>query len=474
MTDRVDVVVVGAGPAGLVVAAEVARTGRSVVVLDRRDEPSTLSRAFGVHARTLEVLDARGLADELVASGRRVDRLALLGRAGIDLGGLTTRFPFVLMTPQVNVDRLLEQHARVTGARVERGVDVVTLRQDADGVEVGTSTAGGERVLRASYVVGADGAHSTVRDLVGLPFPGRTILRSIMLADVRLARPPDGQVSVDAGDGCFAFLAPFGDGWFRVIAWDHAVQADDHAPLDEEDVRETVRRAFGTDHGWGEVRWSSRFHSDERQVPTYRVGRVLLVGDAAHVHSPAGGQGMNTGIQDATNLGWKLAAVLGGADDALLDTYQHERHPVGRLVLRTSGAMIRTMTWRTRPARALRAVLLRGLLGLPPVARRAAGTISGVAIAYRRAPSDHRLVGTRAGDLSLTRGRLAEVQREAGPVLVIEAGSPSVDAPVTVVRRIGDGPALLVRPDGHVAWAGSSTDPSWRSVLRRWGVDERV
>ncbi|MFY0406170.1 FAD-dependent monooxygenase [Solicola sp. PLA-1-18] len=471
--EQVDVAVVGAGPAGLVLAAEVARTGRSVVVLDRRREPSPLSRAFGVHARTLELLDSRGIAEELVATGRTVDRLALLGHAGVDLARLPSRFPFVLMTPQVNVDRLLERHARDVGARVLRGAEVTSLRQDDGAVEVTVRAADDAQLLRASWVVGADGAHSTVRELVGADFPGVTVLRSIMLADVRLADPPDGLISVDAADGCFAFVAPFGDGWFRVIAWDRELAADDDAPVDPGDVRRAVRRAFGTDHGWGEVRWSSRFHSDERQVARYRHGRVLLVGDAAHVHSPAGGQGMNTGIQDAANLGWKLAAVLDGADHALLDTYQDERHPVGRLVLRTSGATIRLMTWRTRPAVLVRRVLLGGLLRLPPVARRAAGTFSGVAIAYGRGRGGHRLVGTRAGDVPLVDGRLAEAQRDAGFVLVLGPGAPDVDAPATVVRRADHGPSLLVRPDGYVAWAGEPSDGGWRMVLERWAVRTR-
>jgi len=416
-----DVVVVGAGPTGCTVAAEVARTGARVTLLDRHAEPSPLSRAFGVHARTLEQLDSRGLADELVATGTPVDRLQLVGRAGIDLSQLPTRFPFVLMTPQVHVDRLLERHARDCGVRVERGVTVTGLGQDDDGVTV----TAGDRSWRARHVVGADGVHSTVRQLAGIGFPGRSVLRSVVLADVRLDLPP-GDLRVDVDEHGFGFLAPFGDGWFRLIGWDRRHQPATDAPVQAAEVAGLLGRVFGLPAG--EVRWSSRFASDERQAPAYRAGRVLLAGDAAHVHSPAGGQGMNTGIQDAFNLGWRLAT-----DD--LDGYERERHPVGRAVLRSSGATIRLMTLGGLRGRVARAVALRGLLRLPPVAHRGAGTFSGIAIRYP-GPGP---VGTRAAAVPLRGPRLAERQRSAGFVTI-----PAAD-------RADGGPGLLVRPDGYVA-----------------------
>ena len=421
-----DVVVVGAGPTGCAVAGEVARTGRSVTVLDKHAEPSPLSRAFGVHARTLEQLDARGLADELVATGTPVGRLQLVGRAGIDLTGLPTRFPFVLMTPQVHVDRLLERYARDSGARVERGVVVTGLTQDDDGVTV----TAGDRTWRARYVVGADGVHSTVRQLAGIGFPGRAVLRSVVLADVRLDLPAD-DLRVDVDGHGFGFLAPFGDGWYRLIGWDRRHQPATDVPVDHTEVAGLLDRVFGLPAG--EVRWSSRFASDERQAPTYRVGRVFLAGDAAHVHSPAGGQGMNTGIQDAVNLGWRLAT-------GDLDGYERERHPVGRTVLRSSGATIRLMTLGGARGRLARAVALRGLLRVPAVQHRGAGMFSGIAIRYP-GPGP---VGTRAAGVPLRGARLAVRQRTAGSVRIDAAD------------RTDGGPGLLVRPDGYVAALASA------------------
>jgi pentachlorophenol monooxygenase len=351
---------------------------------------------------------------------------------------------------------------------VVRGATVTKLWQHDDGVVVRAATADGDREWKAAYVVGADGARSTVRDLVGLPFPGEVLLKSIVLADAHLAAPPESVVTVDAAEDCFAFLAPFGDGWFRVIVWDRRHEDDDTFQPSADVVRDVLRRTMGTDHGLGEIRWLTRFQSDERQVESYRAGRVFLAGDAAHVHSPAGGQGMNTGIQDAVNLGWKLAAVLGGANPAVLDTYHEERHPVGRLVLRSSGATIRLMTVRSRAARFLRRRVLPFLLGRENVARKASGMFSGIGIRYGRRRGDHKLVGTRAPDVPLRGGRLFEALRCGGFVLVLEADAAAVDSPARVERRTDAGPGLLVRPDGYVAWAGSTAIGGWRAALDRW------
>ena len=463
---RYDVVVAGAGPAGLMLGAEVARAGRSVLVVERHAEQSPLSRAFGVHARTLEALDSRGLADDLLTTGARVGALRLFGGVRLDLSRLPSRFPFLLVTPQTHVDRLLEAHAVASGAVLERGATLTGLVQDDDGVRVTLATHGGVRTESASYLVGADGVRSTVRGLLGLPFPGHAVLRSIMLADVRLDHPPENVLTVNAVGDAFAFVAPFGDDWWRVFAWNRDHQVDDTEPLDLEEVRAVMRRALGTDLGLREARWTGRFHSDERQVPDYRSGRVLLAGDAAHVHSPAGGQGMNTGIQDALNLGWKLAAVLDGAPDAVLDSYQEERHPVGRLVLRSSGAIVRAAMAPGRVLPALRNLAVGTLLRVPPVVDRAAGIIAGTGIRYARPPGADRLVGTRAADVPLADGRrLYEAMRDTGWVLV-HGSAPCRDAGLSVVRRAGAGPDLLVRPDGYIAWAGSGD--GWQPELSRW------
>jgi 2-polyprenyl-6-methoxyphenol hydroxylase-like FAD-dependent oxidoreductase len=449
MIERTTVAIVGAGPTGLLLAGDLAQAGVDVTVLERRGTESNLTRAFGVHARTLEHLDARGLADEVIASGAPVDRLRLFDHLRIDLSSLPTRFPYLLITPQYNVERAFEKRATAAGARILRDARVTAVRQDTDGVEL---TVDGTSV-RADYVVGADGVNSAVRNALGLPFPGKSVLKSIMLADVRLTHAPEDVLAVNAVGDAFAFVAPFGDGWHRVFAWDRREQLPDTAPVTLEDIREVMRRALGTDFGLQEARWISRFHSDERQAPHYRVGRVFLAGDAAHVHSPAGGQGMNTGIQDAANLGWKLAAaVQGWAPDGLLDTYEGERHPVGRLVLRSSGAIIRLAMVRSRVGRLTRNLFGGAALRLPPVARKAAGTISGIGIDYPGAP--------RAQDVPLRDSRrLYEVLRDGKFVLLAPREAQSAvdgwrDRVVLASPVDATMPWTLVRPDAHIAWRG--------------------
>jgi len=449
MIEPTSVAIVGAGPTGLLLAGDLAQAGVDVTVLERRGTESNLTRAFGVHARTLEHLDARGLADEVVASGAPVERLRLFDHLRIDLSILPTRFPYLLITPQYNVEKALEKRATAAGARIMRDAQVTAVRQDPSGVDLTVNGA----MVRADYAVGADGVHSAVRDALGLPFPGKSVLKSIMLADVRLTHAPEDVLAVNAVGDAFAFVAPFGDGWHRVFAWDRRTQQPDTAPVTPEEIREVMRRALGTDFGLKEARWMSRFHSDERQAPHYRVGRVFLAGDAAHVHSPAGGQGMNTGLQDAANLGWKLAAtVQGWAPDGLLDSYESERHPVGRLVLRSSGAIIRMAMIRSRAGRLARNLLGGAALHLPPVARKAAGTISGIGIDYPGAP--------RAQDVALRDSRrLYEVLRDGKFVLLApDAARSALDgwhgrvvlaSPVDATM-----PWTLVRPDAHIAWRG--------------------
>ncbi|WP_213450858.1 FAD-dependent monooxygenase [Rhizomonospora bruguierae] len=470
-----DVVIVGAGPTGLMLAGDLAAAGVRTAVLERRSRESNLTRAFGVHARTLEVLDARGLADELTATGEPVRELRLFDRVHVDLTRLPSRFPYLLITPQYQVERVLRRRAESLGATLVGGVQVVDLRQDAG--EVRVDIAGGQSI-RASYVVGTDGVHSRVRQALGLPFPGRAVLQSIMLADVRMTAAPTGVLAVNAVGDCFAFVAPFGDGWFRVFAWDRLDQQPDSAPLDFEEIRAVTRRALGTDFGMHDPRWMARFHSDERQVPTYRVGRVFLAGDAAHIHSPAGGQGMNTGIQDAANLGWKLtAAVHGWAPEDLLDSYHAERHPVGRLVLRSSGAIIRLAMIQSQIPRAARNVIGGTALRIGPIARKVAGTISGIGIAYAPPRGGHPLAGQRAADVPLTgdaqpAARLYEALRDGVFVLVAPPELATIAAPwADRVRQATPAdthtPTMLVRPDGYVAWATGDTLPERRDTAIR-------
>lgn len=398
------VVVVGCGPTGLLLAGDLAQAGVPVTVLEKRPPGiSNLTRAFALHARTLEQLDMRGLADELESLGHPMTRLRLFDGLSLDLSGLPTRFPHVLVIPQYEVERVLQRRAR---------------------------------------------------EAVGLPFPGRSVIRSVVLADVRLSEdPPDLLTAGTTGDA-FALLIPFGDGYHRVVGWHRSHDVPDDAPLDLAEIQEIVRTALGRDYGMHEPRWLSRFHSDERQAPSYRAGRVFLAGDAAHVHSPAGGQGMNTGLQDAANLSWKLAAVLSGrADASLLDTYDTERHPVGRTVLRSSGTLIR-LAMANRPwTRALRSTLTTLATHAPALRRRALHQVTGLGYSYGPGP----LPGKRAPDIPLPGNtRLYEALRGGNFVLLTQGPYEDVDRPHLTTSQWPGPRTLLIRPDGYIAWTAES------------------
>jgi 2-polyprenyl-6-methoxyphenol hydroxylase-like FAD-dependent oxidoreductase len=459
----VDVLVVGAGPTGLLAAGDLARAGRSVTVLERWAGENPSSRAFATMARTLEVLDARGVAQDVLARGHHAPGVRLFAGARIDLTHLDSPYPFVLVTPQTNVDAAVRRYAVAEGADIRRGIEVVGFDQDSDGVTVVARPKDDgdprhRQTWRARYVIGADGAHSTVRSLLGAEFPGKTVLSSIVLADVKLADgPSDGGLTVATTGDEFAFLAPYDrhdpDGsWYRAMVWDRDHQVPDGEPVEDDEIVEILTRAMGTDFGMLDIGWKSRFHCDERQVGQYRHGRVFLAGDAAHVHSPMGGQGMNTGIQDAANLAWKIDAVLDGADDSLLDTYHEERHPIGKRVLLQSGLISRAVTLHPRPARLLRNLLAPRLLRIPAVRDFVAGSFAGTTLRYGR----RGLVGTRATQIPLTEGRLTELQRAGEFVFVREHGAAPVETPGMVqAERADDGPAVLVRPDGYIGWAGA-------------------
>ncbi|PAZ12396.1 FAD-dependent oxidoreductase [Streptomyces sp. SA15] len=476
------VIVVGSGPTGLLLAGDLATAGVPVVLLEKRPHKiSNLSRAFVLHARTLEQLDARGLADDLEAAGRPLDRLRLFTRLTVELDTLPSRFNHLLVIPQYEVEKVLERRAVEAGVRFRYETEVTGLAQDADGVTVEVRGPGGKPdELRAAYVVGTDGMRSAVRNAVGLPFPGHSVIRSVVLADVKLAEKPATLLTVNAVGDAFAFLAPFGDGYYRVIGWHRGRNVPDSEPLDLAEIKEITRLALGRDFGMHDARWMSRFHSDERQAPAYRVGRVFLAGDAAHVHTPAGGQGMNTGLQDAANLGWKLAQVVHGhAGPELLDTYQGERHPVGRSVLRSSGGLVRLAMAKHPWTLALRAALTTVLNSVPPARRRMVGQITGIGYRYAAPRGAHRLTGTRVPDVALENGRLYQALRGGRFVLIIPKASGASESydgrgggqaggqgaarkgRLAVERWASDRrTTVLVRPDGYVAWAADGADPA--------------
>jgi 2-polyprenyl-6-methoxyphenol hydroxylase-like FAD-dependent oxidoreductase len=459
-----DVIVVGAGPTGLALSCELALAGVRVRLLERRADEPNITRAFAVHARTLELLDARGMADDVLLRGVRIDSVAPVPGASLELDILDTRYPMLLIAPQSGTERVLQARAERLGVEIVRGAEVTALSQDADGVTL-TTSAGTER---APYVVGCDGAHSAVRRLLGVPFTGKQYETHILLADVQLSEPPEEAMFARTSTDGAVLCVPFGDGWFRVIAWD---RARERAPLTEPVTRAEMADAFvriaGGDLGMGEPRWTTRFLSERRQAARYRVDRVFLAGDAAHVHSPLGGQGMNTGIQDAMNLGWKLASAVHGSEPSwLLDSYEAERHPVGESVLKLTDVFNRLVLGRSRIRNALQATGIRTILRFHRTRLAMAERISGIGIRYPR--RGHPWTGRRMPDLDCDGTRLYELLRDGRFVLV------SRDGVTGAVRAAGlTGPAaVLVRPDGYVAWASDRTPTAAEvdAALAGWSV----
>jgi 2-polyprenyl-6-methoxyphenol hydroxylase-like FAD-dependent oxidoreductase len=330
--------------------------------------------------------------------------------------------------------------------------------------------------LRTKFVVGCDGAHSAVRRLVGVDFVGSQYETHILLADVKMPNPPEEGLFARTSAEGIVLVVPFGDGWFRAIAWD---RMREQAPLDEPVTEAEIRSAFariaGEDFGMAEMRWSSRFLSERRQARRYRVDRVFLAGDAAHVHSPLGGQGMNTGIGDAMNLGWKLAeAVRGTAPAGLLDSYQAERHPVGTRVLRLTDAFNKLVLGTSALRRAFRRVAVTAILALPAGRRTMGGLLSGIGIRYARPRGAHRLVGRRMPDVDCGRQRLFELLR-TGRFVLITKTPVDVDLPGVACGVHGDPglpAAILVRPDGYVAWASDMAPDAAtiRAAVERWSL----
>ena len=454
------VVVVGGGPVGLWLAAELRLGGASVTVLEAREERDPHSKALTIHPRTLEVLACRGIVDRFLALGVRIPSGHFAGLDDrMDFGVLDTPYPFTLALPQARTEELLEEHALSLGVKVLRGERVEGLVPRDDHV-----TVRGSSVVDAAYVVGCDGARSTVRSSAGIDFPGTDATSWGWLGDVVLDDPPPQPVlSVTGAEGGVMVVALPG-GVHRFVGNDPTGNRTTWpGELTLEELRATVVRVTGRDFGMRDPRWLSRFGNTTRQAAQYRKGRVLLAGDAAHVHFPTGGVGLNAGIQDAANLGWKLAAVATDrAPDSLLDTYHAERHPVGEDLLRATRAQTALMTSYTPETLALRSMLSEFIADLPAFSRTLANRLSALDVAYPSSPDAHPLTGHRAPNLRFTNGTgLFDLLR---PARHVHVGVGETDDAVPAGPLLSP-PAewagvtsALIRPDGHVAWATEEAD----------------
>jgi 2-polyprenyl-6-methoxyphenol hydroxylase-like FAD-dependent oxidoreductase len=455
----IDVIIAGAGPTGLMLASELRLHGVHVVLLEREAEPTEVVRSLGMHARTIEIMDQRGLLDRFLELGTRYEVGGFF--AGINKpwpDRMDTTHGYVLGILQPVTDRLLAEHAVEVGVEIRRGCAVVGLSQDEHGVTA--ELADGTR-LRSRYLVGCDGGRSTVRKLLGVGFPGEPNTIDTLLGAMEVGVPHDelmaAMTEVRKTHKRFGFM-PLEDGGYRVGVPAAKVAEDRSVPPTMEEFRQQLRATAGTDFGVHSPRWLSRFGNATRLAERYRVGRVLLAGDAAHVHPPTGGQGLNLGVQDAFNLGWKLAAEVNGwAPAGLLDSYHTERHPVAADVLDNSRAQMELMSAEPG-AQAVRRVLAQ-LMDFDEVNRYLIEKIIAIGIRYDFGEG-HELLGRRLRDVALKHGRLYELMRGGRGLLLDQTGRLSiagwadrVDHVVDVSEEL-DVPAALLRPDGHVAWVG--------------------
>ncbi len=486
------VVVAGGGPTGLMLAGELALAGIDVAIVERRpnqDLPG--SRAGGLQSRTIEVLDQRGIADRFLAEGQ-VAQVAGFAMIRLDISDFPTRHPYGLGLWQRHIERILAGWIAELMVPIHYGIDVTGFAEDDAGVDVELSD--GHRI-RAQYLVGCDGGRSLVRKGAGIEFPGWDPTTSAVLAEVEMTEEPElgvrrtpsgthalGKVEYEVKDGEVVYKP---GGKVGVMLTEPQVGTSEPTL---EDLRAGLVAVYGTDYGIHDLTWITRFTDTTRQAAAYRKGRVLLAGDAAHVHSPVGGQGLNIGVQDAVNLGWKLARVVKGmSPESLLDTYHDERHPVAARVLRTTMAQVALLRPDDR-TEALRDSLSE-LLSMDEPRRRFAAMMSGLDIHYDLGEG-HPLLGRRLPDLDLVTAegplRVFTLLHDARPVLLNlgEPGSfditPWADR-VQLVHARYDGPwelpalgavaapsAVLIRPDGYVAWVGDGTQLGLADALTTW------
>ena len=487
------VVIAGGGPTGLMLAGELALAGVEVAIVERRasqDLPG--SRAGGLHSRTIEVLDQRGIADRFLAEGQTVQVAAFAGTP-LDISDFPTRHPYGLGLWQNHIERILADWVDELEVPIYRELEVTGFAQGDTGVDVELSDG---QPLRAQYLVGCDGGRSLVRKAAGIEFPGWDPTTSSLLAEVEMAEEPElgirrdasgihslGKVEYEIRDGEVVYEE---GGMVRVMVTEPHVGATSEPTL--RDLSEGLIAVYGTDYGIHSPTWITRFTDMTRQAAAYREGRVLLAGDAAHVHSPVGGQGLNTGVQDAVNLGWKLAQVVHQtAPESLLDTYHAERHPVAARVLRNTMAQVALMRIDAR-IEAVRDSVSE-LLSMDEPRKRFAAMMSGLGIHYDLGEG-HPLLGRRMPDLDLVTAdgplRVFTLLHDARPVL-LNLGEPGglditpwvkrvqlIDATyvgtweLPAIGVVTAPTAVLIRPDGYVAWVGELTQPGLADALTNW------
>jgi 3-(3-hydroxy-phenyl)propionate hydroxylase len=475
------VIVVGGGPTGLMLAGELALAGVDVATVERRlDQELTGHRAGGLHARTIEVFDQRGIADRFLSQGQAM-QVAGFSLIPLDISDFPTRHNYGLALRQKQIERIMAEWVAELPVTFYRGREVTGFAQDDAGVDVVLSDGAS---LRAKYLVGCDGGRSLVRKQAGIDLPGWDASTSYLIAEIEMTEEP--AWGVRRGEKGVNALRRLENGRVGAVLVEPYIGKADEPTLD--DVRDALVAVYGTDFGVRNPTWLSRFTDMARQAASYRNRRVLLAGDAAHVHAPVGGQGLNIGVQDAVNLGWKLAQVVRGTSPVgLLDTYHAERHPIGARMLRlTMGATALgrgdDRTWALRET-------MTDLLQMDAPRKRFAGTMSGLDIRYDLGEG-HPLLGRRMPDLDLITAngplRVFALLHEARPVL-LNLGEPGgldvapwadrvklIDGQyagmweLPVIGAVPAPRAVLIRPDGYVAWVGERTQEGLREGLTRW------